>query len=233
MSSAFISYSSEDKNFVYRVALDLKDHGIKVWLDEWEIDPGDDVRQKIEYGIENYEYFIMVLSNHSVNSPWVQKELSAALNKEVILNNEVVVPLLIEKNVEIPTLICGKKYISFRQSSSPPIRRVVVLSADFSCNVIVLRSFHFFKRENPIEAIFCWLCFFKRCGRIKEVDFEKEEWRMIAGWLAQIGLAILLTFVVAQFRSSVFNTRHFIGGLVGSSVFYLSAILALQSGRKK
>ncbi len=66
MSSVFISYSSKDKGFAQRLALDLKKHGIKVWLDEWRIKVGDEIRQEKEHGIEEFEYFVIILSRHSV-----------------------------------------------------------------------------------------------------------------------------------------------------------------------
>jgi hypothetical protein len=37
----FISHSSKDKPVVRELANRLKQDGLRVWLDEWEIQPGD------------------------------------------------------------------------------------------------------------------------------------------------------------------------------------------------
>ena len=44
---AFISHSSKDKKFVVRLANDLSGRGIDVWLDQWEIQPGDKFVEKL------------------------------------------------------------------------------------------------------------------------------------------------------------------------------------------
>jgi CheY-like chemotaxis protein len=112
MSSTFISYSSKDKAFALHLAKDLKQNGVSVWLDEWEIKVGDEIRQKIEHGIENFEFFIIVLSQHSIESNWVQKELNAAYLKEVDNHKIKVLPVKIE-DCKIPLLISGKRYADF------------------------------------------------------------------------------------------------------------------------
>jgi hypothetical protein len=72
---AFISHSSKDKEFVLRLATDLRTReGIDAWLDQWEINPGDRIPEKIEEGLTEADVFILVLSPDSVNSRWVEYE---------------------------------------------------------------------------------------------------------------------------------------------------------------
>ena len=42
----FLSHSSDDKNIVRDIANRLKDDGVRVWFDEWEIQPGDSIPTK-------------------------------------------------------------------------------------------------------------------------------------------------------------------------------------------
>ena len=77
---------ASNRPLVTRVVRDLKNSGVEVWLDEWEIKVGDEIRQKIEHGISEYEFFLIFLSEHSVASTWVEKELNAAFMKEVKSN---------------------------------------------------------------------------------------------------------------------------------------------------
>jgi len=72
---AFISYSSRDERFVSRLAGDLRTReGIDVWLDQWEINPGDRIPERIEEGLSEANVFILVLSPESANSQWVEYE---------------------------------------------------------------------------------------------------------------------------------------------------------------
>src|SRR5574341_477966 len=48
----FISHSSNDKPVVRELANRLKQDGLRVWLDEWEIQPGDMIGLKISQGLE-------------------------------------------------------------------------------------------------------------------------------------------------------------------------------------
>ena len=59
------------------------ERGVKPWVDEWEIKPGDRFAEKIHNAIQKAEAMVVVLSEHSVESPWVKRELSAGLVREV------------------------------------------------------------------------------------------------------------------------------------------------------
>jgi len=48
----FLSHSSKDKAVVRAVAERLRADGLRVWLDDWEIRPGDSIPAKIEEGLE-------------------------------------------------------------------------------------------------------------------------------------------------------------------------------------
>ncbi|MCC7479020.1 toll/interleukin-1 receptor domain-containing protein [bacterium] len=75
---AFLCHSSKDKPFVEALAEHLMAHGVEVWFDKWDIQPGDSLRRKIEEGIESSGFFIPVLSENSLESEWVKTELDAA-----------------------------------------------------------------------------------------------------------------------------------------------------------
>ena len=49
----FLSHSSKDKAVVRAVADRLRADGLRVWLDDWEIRPGDSIPAKIEEGLEH------------------------------------------------------------------------------------------------------------------------------------------------------------------------------------
>jgi len=81
---AFISHSGKDKEFVLRLAADLRTReGIDTWLDQWEINPGDRIPERIEEGLSEADVFILVLSPDSVNSRWVEYERQAWLTMQI------------------------------------------------------------------------------------------------------------------------------------------------------
>lgn len=96
MTTLFISHSSKDKFFVRKLADRLMAANLMVWIDEAEIKVGDSLTQKISKGIQSSDYIIIVLSQQSVASNWVQKELRLAMSKE-LLGERSVLPIIIEK----------------------------------------------------------------------------------------------------------------------------------------
>jgi len=78
---------------------------------------GDSITGRISEGIGQNDYLIIVLSKASVGSEWVQRELNAALMKELQKRSVVVLPLLLE-DCQIPPLIADKKYADFRRDHS-------------------------------------------------------------------------------------------------------------------
>ena len=112
MSSIFLSHNSQDKPFVRKLAKDLRSQGFYVWVDEAEIKLGDSLIEKIRDGLDRVEYVGVVLSNNSINSQWVKKEIDIAMNKEIENKKVTVLPLMLEK-VDLPYFLKGKLYADF------------------------------------------------------------------------------------------------------------------------
>jgi TIR domain len=115
-SSVFLSHNSNDKLFVRRLAEDLRYAGVTVWVDEAEIKLGDSLLAKVEDGIKGSDYLAVILSPHSIDSSWVQRELRIALTKEIESRNVVVLPLL-HCDCEMPAFLSDKLYADFRQEN--------------------------------------------------------------------------------------------------------------------
>ena len=85
-TTAFVSYSREDWEFVVRVAKDLKAKGAKVWMDKLDIRPGQRWEQEIESALNGCSRMLVILSPASVGSSNVLAEATFAIDegKEVI-----------------------------------------------------------------------------------------------------------------------------------------------------
>ncbi|MDH3349254.1 MAG: toll/interleukin-1 receptor domain-containing protein [Desulfobulbaceae bacterium] len=93
----FLSHAKEDKDrFVLEFGEKLRNQGVDVWLDKWEMLPGDSLIDKIfEEGLKNADAIIIVLSNHSVNKPWVKEELNAGMMKKISKGTKII-PVVID-----------------------------------------------------------------------------------------------------------------------------------------
>jgi tetratricopeptide (TPR) repeat protein len=67
MSRVFVSYSSKDRDFIVRLADDLKQAGHDVWLDIWKITGRKPYWSEIQEGIESCSHFIFAISPDSID----------------------------------------------------------------------------------------------------------------------------------------------------------------------
>ncbi|MGO9782572.1 MAG: toll/interleukin-1 receptor domain-containing protein [Streptosporangiaceae bacterium] len=96
MGRVFISHSYIDRSFAEKIANDLSRRGLNVWYSEWQMKPGDSLTQKVSEGIISSGSMLVLLSKSSVQSKWVEKELSLALCNSLASKNVQIVPVLIE-----------------------------------------------------------------------------------------------------------------------------------------
>ena len=83
----FLSHSAKDKAVVRPVAERLREDGLRVWLDDWEIRPGDSIPARIEEGLEHSRVLVLCMSANAFGSDWAQLEAGTfrfrdPLNKE-------------------------------------------------------------------------------------------------------------------------------------------------------
>jgi hypothetical protein len=86
--SCFISYSSKDKPFAVRLHDALQSKGIRCWLDEKQLLPGDDISRELERGIHLWDKFLLCASENSLTSWWVEDEIKTTLEKERALRKQ-------------------------------------------------------------------------------------------------------------------------------------------------
>jgi hypothetical protein len=86
--SCFISYSHADNVFASRLHAALEDRGIRCWLDEKQLAPGDDIYEEVDRGIRLWDKVLLCCSRASLSSWWVDNEIGIALEKEQQLAKE-------------------------------------------------------------------------------------------------------------------------------------------------
>ena len=102
--SCFISYSSKDDEFAQRLHADLQAKGVRCWFALEDLKIGDKFRITIDETIRVYDKLLLVLSHHSVQSDWVEKEVETAMEKEREQSRTMLFPIRLDAAVmEIKT----------------------------------------------------------------------------------------------------------------------------------
>jgi uncharacterized protein YjbI with pentapeptide repeats len=97
--SCFISYSSRDEALAQRLHADLQANRVRCWFAPEDLKIGDEFRSVIDASIQVYDRLLLILSEHSVTSRWVQKEVETAFEKEGKENRIVLFPIRIDEAV--------------------------------------------------------------------------------------------------------------------------------------
>jgi hypothetical protein len=88
--SCFISYSSKDDDFAKRLHADLQEQNVRCWFAPEDLKIGDKFRMRIDEAIRIHDKLLLVLSENSVESAWVEKEVETAFEKERRQDNKPV-----------------------------------------------------------------------------------------------------------------------------------------------
>jgi|CXWL01.1.fsa_nt_gi hypothetical protein len=105
----FLSHCGSDKPIARQLAAKLQDRGIGVWLDEAELGLGDSLIEKIRGAIDAVDYVAVLLSEESLKSEWVKREVDVAMNQEIAHHRVKVLPIRLDSS-ELPGFLLGKLY---------------------------------------------------------------------------------------------------------------------------
>lgn len=112
MADVFISYSHKDSEYAHRLAEELRDQQLDVWIDD-RIDYGDRWPRVIEENLAGCRVFIVIMSTNAFNSTWVQNEVSYAQD-----NDKLIFPMLLEGRVWLS--LASMQYVDVRNGLMPP-----------------------------------------------------------------------------------------------------------------
>ena len=107
----FLSHSSVDKPLVETLARGLAQRGIDPWFDQWEMGPGDNLVARINEGLATADAGIIVLSEQSSGSRWVEAELSNLIYNR-IQEGQLLLPVKVADGSPVPELIKPLLWIS-------------------------------------------------------------------------------------------------------------------------
>lgn len=97
--SCFISYSSKDEPFAKQLRSELHARGIRSWFAPEDLKIRDRFPERIEESIRLHDKLLVILSENSVNSAWVEREVQAAVEKEHRQGATVLFPVRLDDAV--------------------------------------------------------------------------------------------------------------------------------------
>jgi hypothetical protein len=92
----FLSHSAKDKVLVRELAARLQQDGMRVWLDEGQVKPGDNIPAKIEDGLEHSRVLVLCMSANAFGSDWAQLEAGTFRFRDPLNRERRFVPLRLD-----------------------------------------------------------------------------------------------------------------------------------------
>jgi hypothetical protein len=91
--SCFISYSTQDQEFADRLYADLQNKGVRCWFAPHDIRVGENIHEQIDSAIKHYEKLLLILSEASMASEWVNTEIANARKRELEEKRQMLFPI--------------------------------------------------------------------------------------------------------------------------------------------
>jgi energy-coupling factor transporter ATP-binding protein EcfA2 len=123
---AFLSHNSQDKPIVETIARWLAHEAqLSVWLDKWNLIPGDPWQEEIEKALDQSQCCLVFLGPNGIG-PWQNEEMRAAIEERVSSETIRVVPVLLpgamrpQKESEIPRFLRRVTWVRFKEKWEDP-----------------------------------------------------------------------------------------------------------------
>jgi hypothetical protein len=170
----FLSHSTKDKPVVRELATRLKKDGVRVWLDEEQIKPGDSIPAKIEEGLENSRVLVLCMSANAFGSDWAQLESGTFRFRDPLNKERRLLPLRLDcariigslsqfryidwrpfnGNREYPMLLEACRSLAECAAASSPSEAAVRHTPDPPSALSSATRDYFRRRRNALEETF-------------------------------------------------------------------------------
>ena len=94
--SCFISHSSKDREFAEKLYSDLQNTGVRCWFASEDLKIGDKTWDSIYHYIRMRDKVLLILSENSISSDWVENEVNAALSEENKRKKPILFPIRVD-----------------------------------------------------------------------------------------------------------------------------------------
>ncbi|HEY1122568.1 MAG TPA: TIR domain-containing protein [Haloferula sp.] len=114
----FLSYATEDLTSATQFAERLKERGVKLWFDRWELKPGDHLLSRLNDGLCKSRKLVALWSKNyfADQKVWTHAESFAVLDPDILARDRPLVPVLIGE-CQVPPLFRTLLHIDFRTAA--------------------------------------------------------------------------------------------------------------------
>ncbi len=109
----FLSHSSKDDAVALELAERLKADGLRVWIDRWQIRPGEVYATRLQEGLDQSRNLVVLLSENSEISGWVVTEIISITGKDPLGRFRRVVPLHLDDS-SVPAVVARFQNLSWK-----------------------------------------------------------------------------------------------------------------------
>lgn len=119
----FLSHASEDMDWCEQLAERLRNDGVRVWFDKWQLKPGDHLLKRLNDGLKQSRKMVAVWSRSYFRDDkvWTLAEGYSQQHPDVLAQERPLIPLLIE-NCDILPTFKNLIYIDFRNNDDFDLR---------------------------------------------------------------------------------------------------------------
>jgi GTPase SAR1 family protein/nucleotide-binding universal stress UspA family protein len=120
----FLSYNWRDKDAVRAIAQELRDRGLRPWLDERQLRPGFPWQQELEEVIAHIPAAAVIIG--AQRGPWQDREMYAFLQQSVSRGCAIVPVLLPDANTaDLPVFLQGLTWVDLAVPKPDPMDQLV------------------------------------------------------------------------------------------------------------
>jgi TIR domain/Restriction endonuclease len=126
----FLSHAGEDTEWCETLAERLRNEGVRLWFDKWELQPGDNLLAKLNGGLAKSRKMVAVWSANYFRDGkvWTLVESFSQLHGDPLSQERPIIPLLIEDCTILPTFR-NILFIDFRNKPDFDLRFRQLLQA--------------------------------------------------------------------------------------------------------
>ncbi|MDX2216701.1 MAG: toll/interleukin-1 receptor domain-containing protein [Oculatellaceae cyanobacterium bins.114] len=128
---AFLSYNRKDKKRVEKIAEQLYQQGVAVWMDVNELQPGEVWQQRLEEFIESdiFRTAVVFISKNNIG-PWQRREIDAFIRKDIstqsrLNKNYPIIPVILRSRGErplVPPNLQGYGWVDLNNRNPDPLK---------------------------------------------------------------------------------------------------------------
>ena len=114
----FLSHNGKDKPAVETLAHKLEERGFEVWLDRWNLIPGEPWQEAIEEALDECQTYAVFVGPSGIG-PWENEEMRAAIEERVKDKKRRVIPVLLpgapdNMTLKLPRFLQRTTWVDFR-----------------------------------------------------------------------------------------------------------------------